>query len=148
MAIADAIANGDTETKLGTQTLKYTMVTIVLQDIYNEVLAMDCWHFRSTKTPDVPVLTDLLRFQHDTQLRRMLEKRDSGGSYWQFTTFSLAAYVNPPEDKSYWAAARRSLRLFDWIGHGRNLAKMELDPARKAKIGECRQCGEQDFQNH
>ena len=66
------------------------MDTTVLQDIYNEVLAMDCWHFRSTKTHDVPVLADPLRYQHDTQLHRMLEKRDNGGSYWQFTTFSLA----------------------------------------------------------
>ena len=40
MAISDAVANEYTETKLGTHTLKYTMDTIVLQDIYNEVLAI------------------------------------------------------------------------------------------------------------
>jgi hypothetical protein len=90
------------------------MDTTVLQDIYNEVLAMDCWHFRSTKTHDVPVLADPLRYQHDTQLRRLLQKRDGGGSYWWLITFPLAAHVNLLEDKLYWAAAHRSL------GHGNN----------------------------
>jgi hypothetical protein len=32
VAIADAVANGDTKKKLGTHTLKYTIETIVLQD--------------------------------------------------------------------------------------------------------------------
>jgi hypothetical protein len=51
IAIADAVPNGGTETKLGTQTLKYTMDIIVLQDIYSEVLASPNHRDSSTHDP-------------------------------------------------------------------------------------------------
>ena len=73
LAIVDALANYDTKTKLGTHTLKYTTDTMDLQDIYNEVLAIYCWHFRSTTTSAIPVLRVLLRYQHDTHCHSMLK---------------------------------------------------------------------------
>ena len=66
----------------------------------------------------------------------------------KLTANSNAPYVSPPENNYYLAAARRSLKLFDWIGHGRNLAKMQNDPVRKAQVGKRPQCGKLDSQNH
>jgi hypothetical protein len=40
------------------------------------------------------------------------------------TALGLTVSVHKPKEKSYGAAARRALRVFDWMGHGRNHAKL------------------------
>jgi hypothetical protein len=49
----------------------------------------------------------------------------------------------------FWAAARRSLIIFDWIGHGRNLAKMiPRHTTRHDQVAACSHCNLPDNQAH
>ena len=62
---------------------------------------------------------------------------------------SFASAVHAPADKSFWAAARRALILFDWLGHGRNRAKLhEVGTLQHAHVSKCRHCGLPDSQAH
>ena len=61
----------------------------------------------------------------------------------------FASTVHPPKDNSFWAAARRTLIIYDWLGHGRNRAKMcQLHPAQQQQIAQCPHCKGHDDQAH
>jgi hypothetical protein len=82
-------------------------------------------HIRRNYDRDVPVLDNIMRYHHRAQLHQYLADRDGNRKpYWQATSLALAEQVNKPTGRSHWAAARRTLGLFNWLGHGSNLAKM------------------------
>lgn len=107
----------------------------------------------------IPVLDQPWAYQHHFQLQKYLHDRDSHAAaasiYWQSTAIEFMNAVHPiPGDyrSSYWHAARRSTRVFDWIGHGRNRAKhstlAHTHPHPTALVFPCLHCGQQDDQAH
>jgi hypothetical protein len=66
-----------------------------------------------------------------------------------FTALEFTASVHKPKNKSYWAAVRRALTVFDWIRHRHNRAKLashsQVHQAQEAKFW---QCGMIDSQQH
>jgi hypothetical protein len=66
-----------------------------------------------------------MRYQQRAQLHQYLADQDGNRElYWQATFLALAEQVNKPTGRSRWAAARRTLGMFNWLGHESNLAKM------------------------
>jgi hypothetical protein len=106
----------------------------------------------------LPILDLPWTYQHHYQLNNYLQSRDAttNTAYWQSTAieFMNAVHPLPGEYRSlYWHAARRSTRIFDWIGHGRNQAKRvpplhpTPDPSPSAPFP-CPHCGQRDDQAH
>jgi hypothetical protein len=125
--------------------------TMVLHNIMNEIIPMYQWHLRSAVDTSIPILDDPLEHQHSVQLAAMTKLRDTENEVERWTTTSLAfaAKVHPPKDPSYWAAARRALIVFDWMGHGRNRAKLSsLSAQQKIHEAKCRHCRHPDSQEH
>jgi hypothetical protein len=125
--------------------------TLSLTHIMDEIIPMYEWHLRSANDHNLPVLDDPMAYQHRAQLRQMTAKRDEANSTnrWSSTALAFTAAVHPPKNRSYWAAARRAVIVFDWMGHGRNRAKLpSLNPTQRDHERKCRQCGRVDSQQH
>jgi hypothetical protein len=111
----------------------------------NEIIPIGQLHFRT------PVLDDLIHHQHKALMHSMTTNQDQWNEEqrWTTTALSFASKLHPPKDKSFWAAARRALIIFDWIGHGRNRAKQcSLHPAQIATTEKCPHCSQLDDQAH
>ena len=149
IAIADAVCEGKQAVLLGKQ-LPTIMHSLSLSHIFNELIPIGQWHLRRNDDRTVPVLDNIMSYQHRTQLKTYLKTRDDDREpYWQETSLALADQVNKPTGKSRWAAARRTLNLFDWLGHGTNIAKMYgNEPARQDLEAKCPHCGKEDNQQH
>jgi hypothetical protein len=83
------------------------------------------------------------------QLKKMTAKRDESNNVqrWSTTALEFTASVHKLKDKSYWAAARRALLIFDWMEHGRNRAKLTShSPVQQSHEAKCQQCGMIDSQ--
>ena len=85
------------------------------------------------------------------QLKILTHRRDlhHDHDYWKSTSFAFANTVHPLHSRAYWPAARRTLLAFDWIGHGRNRAKLSsLTTEQRALTAKCVLCGMKDSQQH
>ena len=148
--MADAVA-GQSKQRLGKCDLPVEVHDLVLEDIMNEIIPLRQWHFRIDDEHQVPVLNDIIDYQHRVLLKNMTTSRDryNDEGRWTSTALSFASTIHPPKDKSFWAATRRALIVFDWIGHGRNRAKTcALHPDQKAAAARCHHCGQEDHQAH
>jgi hypothetical protein len=102
------------------------------------------WHFRSAADLNLLILDDPAGYQHRMQLKKMTATRDKASNVqrWSTTALEFTASVHKPKDKSYWAAARQALILYDWMGHGRNYAKLashsQVQQAHEAKSWQCK----------
>jgi hypothetical protein len=102
---------------------------------------------------NTPVLDLPWNYQHAHQLRTYLQTRDLYSDphcdKWSTTALEFAAAVHPlpPKcERSYWHAARRSLIMYDWMGHGRNRSKRHLSPTSEPVC--CPHCNGVDDQQH
>jgi len=148
--MADAAA-GNTYKRLGGRELPMIRHELKLDNILNELIPLNRWHFRSANTHHTPILNDIIDHQHQILLDNMLRKRDGNNEEqrWTSTAIEFACNIHPPKNKSFWAAARRSLIMFDWIGHGRNLAKMiPRHTTRHDQVAACPHCKLPDNQAH
>jgi hypothetical protein len=137
--------------KLGKTPLQTKVHTLKLQHILNEIIPLGHWHLRTADQHSTPVLNDIIDYQHKVALAAMTKTRDNYNDEqrWTTTALSFASKVHPLRDNSFWTAARRALIVYDWLGHGRNRAKMcQLHPAQQAHIMKCPHCGAQDDQAH
>ena len=137
--------------RLGQHDLPIVMHSLKLENIMNEIIPLHHWHFRTANEHVTPVLNDLIDYQHRACLAAMTANRDQWNDVqrWTTTALSFASSVHPPKDESYWAAARRTLIVFDWVGHGRNKSKQcALHPAQKAQVEKCPHCQRLDDQAH
>jgi hypothetical protein len=85
------------------------------------------------------------------QLKKMTATRDKANNVqrWSTTALRFTASAHKPKDKFYWAAARWALIVFDWMGYGRNRAKLAShSPVQQAHGAKCRQYGTIDSQQH
>ena len=150
ICIADAVAE-NSEAKLGTRTFPTRRHSLLLTDILPELIPAEHWHIRLT-ADDFPVIGDVLQYQHQVQLNTYTHNRDDGtGEHkWGSTAYSFANTLNPAPSRSYWKAARRTMTAFDWIGHGRNRAKLTPDysSGQLSPDSQCRLCGALDSQEH
>ena len=157
--LADAIA-GDTPAKLGKDFINHVSHTLILENVLSELIPPFTWHLRKVSNPSIPLLELPWTYQHHYQLHKYLHDRDAHAAtpstYWQSTAieFMNAVHPLPPGYRSsYWHAARRSIRIFDWIGHGRNRAKHSprptstLHPTPILSLP-CPHCGLPDDQVH
>lgn len=148
--MADAIA-GQSSQRLGRIDLPTVPHSLVLENIMDEIVPLRQWHFRTANLHQTPVLSDILGHQHSTMLTNMTTYRDSWNDEhrWSSTALSFASAIHPPQDSSFWAAARRSLIIYDWGGHGRNRAKQcKLHPAQRTRTEQCGHCFQKDSQAH
>ena len=149
--MADAVASGEYNPKLGPLHLPMEPHTLVLEHILEELLPVNHWHFRTLDEECIPILNDIVDFQHHAQLRRMTTQRDCSNdeNRWTSTALAFASKIHPPKNTSFWAAARRALIIFDWMGHGRNKAK-QIDPStvHHAQVAKCPHCPALDSQAH
>ena len=127
--LADAIA-GNTTTKFNGTYINHIPHTLILDDIMSEILPMHEWHLRSTDDLAFPVLDLPWKYHHEAQLKKYLSDRDAYAAvpsqYWSNSALEFAATVHPisaSHSKSYWHAARRTLLIFDWLGHGHGQTK-------------------------
>jgi len=154
MYLADAFAaSASSRIKpLGRNRMPATQIeTLELSNIINEIIPKFQWHLRSVNAPAQPIFDDPADYQHRAQLNQMTSKRDKENNEhrWSTTALEFTASVHKPQNKSYWAAARRALIVFDWMGHGRNRAKLtSLSPTQQQHEAKCRQCGMPDSQQH
>ena len=158
--LADAIA-GQTTTRFGRNHINHTPHTLILEDALSEIIPLHQWHIRRTSDLTFPVLDSPWTYQHDYQLQLYLSNRDSSSpnmsSYWRSTAMEFAASIYPLTSKnksSYWHAGRRTLRLYDWVGHGRNQMKyigrtphLGTEPTTVTHFP-CAYCGKPDDQAH
>ena len=159
-AIADAIIAGDTTTipcKFGERRLNHISHTLILEDdVLTELIPKDTWHLRQTQHMDAPGSTRLdspWQYHHEQQLRQYLVKRDkyhpTPSGQWAQTALKFAGVVHPLPNQyrtSFWHASRRTLMLFDWMGHGYNQTKRSNKPA--SDLAPCPHCGKHDDQAH
>ena len=149
--MADCVAEGDMKT-MRKKGFCDRMHTLNFDNILSEVLPLHQWHFRATNDGrSVPVLDDIINHQHHALLHNYTEKRDLSNTtrYWSSTAFDFANKVNPLKDTSSWTATRRTLIVFDWLGHGRNLAKMSNTTVEeRTRISQCKCCGQPDSRHH
>ena len=157
--LADAIA-GNTSTKFNKTHINHIPHTLILEDILTEILPLQQWHLRATAAMDIPVLDLPWTYQHEAQLKMYLLKRDAystaPSNYWSDTATDFAAAVHPINSStpnSYWHLARRTLLLYDWLGHGYNQTKRRATVASPALPYTpppilCTHCGQQDVQSH
>jgi hypothetical protein len=150
ICMADAMA-GKTKATLGDK--KYPMIreTLKIEHIFDEIIIAGQWHLRTQDLIPFPVLGDVLPFQHSAQLHMYCSQRDRSNTEnrWQSTAYALADKIHPAHNRSYWAAARRTVVAFDWIGHGRNRAKITTLPdEERLQTSKCTLCGQTDSQAH
>jgi len=150
ICMADAVA-GRTKAKLGQRHFPMHRHELKLDDLFHEIIPPGTWHLRTTGHSPFPVVGDILPFQHKAQLKILTHRRDlhHDHDYWKSTSFAFANTVHPLHSRAYWPAARRTLLAFDWIGHGRNRAKLSsLTPEQRAHTEKCVLCGMKDSQQH
>jgi hypothetical protein len=148
--MADAVA-GQSKEILGTTALPVQKYQLKLENIMNEIIPLHQWHFRTADTHLTPILDDILSHQHQMLHDNMTANRDQWNDTqrWVTTATAFASKIHPPQDKSFWAAARRALIIFDWLGHGRNRSKQcKLHPAQADQIQKCPHCNQLDDQQH
>jgi hypothetical protein len=148
--MADAVAGNSPKT-LGSLHLPVQQEDLDLRNILNEIIPMFKWHFRSAADPNAIIWDDPEMHQHHAQLKKMTASRDRFNNVqrWTKTALEFTASIHKPKNQSYWAAARRALIVFDWMGHGRNRAKLEShSPNQQAHEAKCRQCRLMDSQEH
>jgi len=148
--MADAVAGG-TEADMGGRKFPIDRHILRLDNVFDEIIPAGQWHIRTQDTVPFPIMGDLLPFQHNVQLAKYCKRRDTSNTEnrWSSTALSLANKLHPLKSRSYWAAGRRTLILFDWLGHGRNRAKpTTLSSEEKLKTAKCRLCGQLDSQQH
>ena len=147
--MADTVAEHDTR-GLRARGLPDHIITLNFRHVLNEIIPVGQWHVRSCTPEVIPVLDDLLPHQHRVALREYLAQRDKRHSsdYWTTTSLALTHKLHPPVNSSHWARARRTLTVFDWTGHGRNLEKQATTPEAKRAARACKQCGSPDSQHH
>ena len=129
--------------RLGQHELPVVLHSLKLENILNEIIPLKQWHFRTSDEHATPVLNDLIDYQHQACQTAMTTNRDQWNEEerWASTALSFASKVHPPKDPSFWAAARRALIVFDWVGHGRNRSKQcALHPAQQAQVAKCPHC--------
>jgi hypothetical protein len=124
-----------------------------------ELIPLHTWHLRRLHHLDTPVLDLPWAYQHRYQLHKYLRDRDNQAetpsNYWQTTAIEFMHAIHPLPGvyrSTYWHAARRSTRIFDWVGHGRNQAKLLIAPPRSPPnlpvCPLCSHCGLIDDQAH
>ena len=162
--IADRTAAGaPSPLQLGPYTFPVHTITLTLPSVVPYITPTEYWHIRSLENPAVPILDRLRHYQLTHQHSNMLLTRDVTSSYrviseayWASTSFSLCALLNPlPPKSSYWAAARHSIILYDYLGHARNLRKISAlsegpaqeEPAQE-QLPPCRHCALPESQQH
>lgn len=153
--IADRTAAGaSSPLKLGAHLIPVHTITLTLPSVVPYITPTEYWHVRSTQNPAVPILDRLRHYQLTHQHSVMLSRRDLSTSYkilaanyWNTTSFSLAALLNPlPPKSTYWQAARHSIILYDYLGHARNLHK--ISNPDDLRIPPCHHCGLPETQQH
>jgi hypothetical protein len=94
----------------------------------------------------VPVLDNIMRYLHRAQLHQYLADRAGNREpYWQATSLASAEQVNKPTGRSRWAAARRTLDLFNWLGHRSNLnIFFDKQLEKQIIIAKCPHCGKKE----
>jgi hypothetical protein len=145
------LPNGLLRLKLGKTKLKTTLHSLKLENVMNEIIPLHQWHFRTADENKTPVLNDLRDYQDRASLKAMTETRDTNNNEqrWTSTALSFASKIHPPKDPSFWAAARRALIIYDWVGHGRNRGKQcNLHPAQRTQVEKCPHCTKFDDQAH
>jgi len=132
--LADAVAGG-TSARLGKEYINHDSFELILEDILTELIPVHAWHLRHLANMTIPVLDLPWTYQHQYQLQKYLSDRDTrsgaASDYWTSTAIDFMHAVHPLNSdytSSYWHAARRATRTFDWIGHGRNQAKYLSQP--------------------
>jgi hypothetical protein len=158
--LADAIA-GNTTTKFNSDHLNHIPHALVLEDILTEILPLNIWHLRETNNLTFPMLDLPWQHQHLAQWQMYLNKRDAYSSHssdhWSRTALDFTDSVHPinsKHSKSYWHSARRTLVLFDWLGHGYNQTKRApINPSQAPllptpPVGMCPLCAQPDVQEH
>ena len=150
--LADAVA-GKSTTKLGRTYINHIPHTLILEDVFEELIPENTWHLRNASNTDIPVLDLPWRYQHEYQLHRYLSTRDAystgTSSTWSSTSIDFASVVHPlpkKHAKSFWHAARRTLMLYDWMGHSHNQMKRSKTPL--LELATCSYCGKHDNQEH
>ena len=148
--MADAMA-GKTKAVLGDKKYPLNRHVLRLDTIFDEIIPAGQWHLRTKDDTPFPVLGDIIPFQHRYQIDTYCINRDRSNTNkrWSSTAFALADKLHPLQNKSFWAAGRRAIIAFDWIGHGRNRAKSKaLSPQDKESTSQCRLCRQKDTQSH
>ena len=148
--MADALAGG-TKATLGGRAFPMRRHTLRLDDLFTEIIPPGHWHLRTTGPDSYPVVADILPFQHAAQNTLYCRQRDlkNATHRWTSTSFALAHRIHPPRNRSHWAAGRRALVAYDWIGHGRNRAKPpQLSQEERTIVEKCYLCGQMDSQAH
>jgi hypothetical protein len=87
----------------------------------------------------------------NTTLQKVIANRDryNEEQRWSPTAISFASTIHPPNDASDWAAARRTLIVYDWLEHGQNRANMQpVGSIQRTVAGQCKHCLLPDLQAH
>jgi hypothetical protein len=103
----------------------------------NEIIPMFQWHFRSAADLNLPILNDPADYQHQMQFKKMTATRDKANNVqrWPTTALKFTASVHKPNDKSYWAAARRALIVYDWMGRVTLASHSQCNRHTKQNVG-------------
>ena len=147
--MADAVAEGDVAA-LHKRGFDSPITTLNFSSVINEIIPLNLWHLRTDSDRPVPILDDIINHQHRVLLSSYLATRDKNKPEpkWTITNLEFTHRVHPLPNKSFWAAARRTATIFDWLGHGRNQAKTKTDPIERAAAALCLHCGGTDSQRH
>jgi hypothetical protein len=110
--MADAVA-GRTKSALNGKQYPMHRHTLKLNDLFHEIIQVG--HLRTADTMAFPGVGDILPYQRRAQRKLMTKKRDKlhDHDYWSSTSLAFAHQVHPLQNRSYWAAARRTLVAFD-----------------------------------
>ena len=152
--IADKVADHPVlSCVLGPYNTQVNTISTISTDVLSTILPINQWYICPKNDTTFPIFTDYLTYQHHYQQRKFLENRDKDTkfykfSYWQSTYFNLANSLRPLKSYSFWKAARRTQIWFDWVAHGRQRAKMELNSQKQAQLLKCILCGQNDKQEH
>ena len=125
--------------------------TLALNNIYDELVPLGLWHCRNIDNLKYPILDDVLAHHNACKHKKYLKVRDGANrTTWSQTNFQLAQALCPHETQTDWQKARYTMAAYDWIGHGRNLAKQVLasQPIDKANSAKCKWCDALDSQEH
>ena len=112
--MADRVADGDMKT-LHEKGLHSICHTLNFENVLNEIIPPNQWHFRTLDSRKLPILDDLIHHQHRAQMHAYQLKRDKGNpsGYWSSTNLEFAHKTHPLSSNSFWTAARRTLVTFN-----------------------------------
>ena len=147
--MADAVAEGGYRSLTG-RGIPSNITTINLSNILNEIIPIGQWHVRSHLGHQAPILDDILTHCHAERLESYLRTRDTGKivKKWTTTKLEFTNKIHPLPYSSSWTAARRATIIFDWLGHGRNMAKMTPSLQDRESVSKCTHCAAPDSQSH